>query len=152
MCAWPVIKPRPGSSSPHADRSLTDDFLATRIIEIVVHADDLSRSLPERDPVPLHRGALGRCVRALAAILAGQHPGRSVEVRIPPYAAVQCGHRRPRTDPHPRHPAERGGDRRRSRSCGWPPAASPGPTAMAAGLISASGLRADLSSVLPLLA
>jgi Bacterial SCP ortholog len=129
----------------------TEDFLATRIIEIVVHADDLSRSLPDREPVPLHRRAMGRCARALAAILAGQHPGRSVEVRIPPYAAVQCAI----GDPGPTH------------TRGTPPnvvetdaltflrlatGRVPWSEPMAAGRISASGLRADLSSVLPLLA
>ena len=95
--------------------SRVEDFLASRIVEVVVHGDDLNRSLPESgaEPVLLRRGALARCSRTLAGILAVQHPGRSVEVRIPPYAAVQCAHRRPRPDPHPRHPAQRGRDRRR---------------------------------------
>lgn len=134
----------------------TEDFMATRIVEVVVHADDLSRSLPELTPVVLHRGALGRCTRALATILAGQHPGRSVEVRIPPYAAVQCAISRAGAvgDPGPTH------------TRGTPPnvvetdamtflrlatGRVPWSAAMAAGAISASGLRADLSSVLPLL-
>ena len=38
-------------------------------------------------------------MRTLAAMLAARHPGRSVEVRIPPYAAVQCGI----GDPGPTH-------------------------------------------------
>ncbi len=67
------------------------DWVLTRTVELVVHADDLSRSLPDRESVELHRAALGDACRALADILAGQHPGRSVEVRVPPYAAVQCG-------------------------------------------------------------
>lgn len=68
----------------------TADFVATRIVELVVHADDLSRSLPDRPPLQHHRPALAACTRTLTAILAGQHPGRSVEVRVPPFAAVQC--------------------------------------------------------------
>ncbi|MCW2810433.1 MAG: hypothetical protein JWP61_891 [Friedmanniella sp.] len=130
--------------------STVEDFLATRIVEVVVHADDLSRSLPDRTPVPLLRGALGRCSRTLATILAGQHPGRSVEVRIPPYAAVQCAV----GDPGPTH------------TRGTPPNVvetdavtflrlATGRVAwsepMRAGLIRASGLRADLTPVLPLL-
>jgi len=130
---------------------VAEDFMATRLIEIAVHADDLSRSLPEREPIPLHRGALGRCARALATILAGQHPGRSVEVRIPPYAAVQCAV----GDPGPTHTrgtppnvVETDALTFLRLATGRVPWAEP----MAAGQISASGLRADLSSVLPLLA
>jgi uncharacterized protein (TIGR03083 family) len=66
------------------------DFLKTRLIELVVHADDLSRSLPEREPVPLQRPALATATRVLAEILAAQAPGRTVEVRVPPFVAVQA--------------------------------------------------------------
>jgi uncharacterized protein (TIGR03083 family) len=63
----------------------------TRIIELVVHADDLSRSRPDQPPVELARPALADAVRALAGVLAERYPGRSVEVRVPPFVAVQCG-------------------------------------------------------------
>jgi uncharacterized protein (TIGR03083 family) len=66
------------------------DWANTRLIELVVHCDDLSRSLPERAPVPLQRAALASATRTLAEILAAQAPGRSVEVRIPPFVAVQA--------------------------------------------------------------
>jgi len=66
------------------------DWVSTRVIEAVVHSDDLSRSLPHRDPVPLEGAAVATATRELAAILALQAPGRSVEVRIPPYVAVQA--------------------------------------------------------------
>ena len=127
-----------------------EDCIATRIIELVVHTDDLNRSLPEVPPAELHRGALSRCTRTLAGILAGQHPGRSVEVRVPPYAAVQCAI----SDPGPTH------------TRGTPPNVvetdalsflrlATGRTrwtdAVANGAVHASGLRADLSAVLPLL-
>ncbi len=36
------------------------------------------------------RPALAAAVRATASALAAELPGRSVEVRIPPFAAVQC--------------------------------------------------------------
>jgi uncharacterized protein (TIGR03083 family) len=127
-----------------------EDYLATRIVELVVHTDDLNRSLPEAAPAELHRSALSRGTRTLASILAGQHPGRSVEVRVPPYAAVQCAI----SDPGPTH------------TRGTPPNVvetdpltflrlATGRTqwtdAVANGSIHASGLRADLSAVLPLL-
>ncbi len=132
--------------------STLEDFLASRIVEVVVHADDLNRSLSESgvEPVLLCRGAVARCSRTLAGILAVQHPGRSVEVRIPPYAAVQCGI----GDPGPTH------------TRGTPPNVvetdavtffrlATGRTtwseAMTTGRVHASGLRADLAGVLPLL-
>ncbi|MGX7681883.1 sterol carrier family protein [Jatrophihabitans sp. DSM 45814] len=67
------------------------DWERTRIIELVVHADDLSRSVPEVAAVKLVRAALADAVRSLAGVLAERYPGRSVEVRVPPFAAVQCG-------------------------------------------------------------
>ncbi len=133
---------------------LVADFIATRIIEIVVHSDDLTRSLADRSPVPLQGSALGRTVRALAAILEGQWPGRSVEVRIPPYAAVQCAPTAETDGPGPRH--TRGTPpnvietdpviflRLGTGRLGWA-------EALATGRVAASGLRADLSAALPLL-
>lgn len=128
----------------------TEDWIETRIVELVVHADDLTRSLPEREPAPLVRSALGRTLRSLTQMLADAHPGRSVEVRVPPYAAVQCGV----GDPGPTH------------TRGTPPnvvetdavtflrlatGRTDWPAAVSAGTVRASGLRADLSTVLPLL-
>ena len=72
------------------------DLLRTRLLEIVVHTDDLSRSLPEREAAPLHRAALAAVTRLLAEVLAEQAPGRSVEVRVAPFVAVQA-------IPGPRH-------------------------------------------------
>ena len=127
-----------------------DDVIGTMIIDLIGYADDLNRSLPELDPIPLHRAALGRCIRTLAAILPAQYPGRSVEVRIPPYAAVQCA----MGDPGPTH--TRGTPpnvvetdpltflRLATGRLSWA-------EAMATGAVHASGLRADLSAALPLL-
>lgn len=132
------------------------DFVLTRIVEVVVHADDLSRSLPDRAPIALRRGALSTSSRTLAAILAGQQPGRSVEVRVPPYAAVQCGYVSSDgvADPGPTH--TRGTPpnvvetdaltflRLATGRISWS-------EAMATGAVLASGLRADLTGALPLL-
>lgn len=128
----------------------SQDWVETRIIELVVHADDLSRSFEDQTPVPLVGSALGRATRTLAQMLAEAHPGRSVEVRVPPYAAVQCG----TGDPGPTH--RRGTPpnvvetdpvtflRLATGRTGWS-------AAVAAGDVRASGPRADLSQVLPLL-
>jgi len=64
------------------------DFTVTRLVELVVHSDDLTRATGVE--VVLDRQAVAAAVRVLADALAAAAPGNSVEVRIPPYAAVQC--------------------------------------------------------------
>lgn len=123
------------------------DFLATRVIELVVHADDLARSVPEPAPPKPARPAEQLAVRALLDVLAERAPGRSVEVRVPPYAAVQC-------IPGPRH------------TRGTPPAVvetdpvtwlrlaagrEQWVAAVEAGRVAASGERTDLTPHLPVL-
>ena len=127
-----------------------DDALAVALVGQVLAADDLNRSSPGAPLVTLGRGALARASRALVAVLADRHPGRSVEVRVPPFAAVQCAI----GDPGPRH------------TRGTPPnvvetdavtflrlavGRTPWAQALASGKVAASGLRADLTPVLPLL-
>jgi uncharacterized protein (TIGR03083 family) len=123
------------------------DYLSTRIFEVLAHSEDLSRSLPDRPPIALDRTALGVGVRSLAGMLAAKYPGRSVEVRVPPFTAVQCiaGPRHTRgtppnvveTDPVTFLLLATG----RAR---WN-------QVLAAGQVRASGNRADLSEQLPLL-
>jgi uncharacterized protein (TIGR03083 family) len=127
--------------------STVADFLTTRLIEVVVHADDLSRSLPGREPVPLPRAALAGAVRALAEILAGQAPGRSVEVRVPPFVAVQA------VD-GPRHTRGTPPNVVETDPVTWLRLATGRihfGDALAQGAASASGSRADLSRYLPVL-
>ncbi|MFI5805755.1 sterol carrier family protein [Streptomyces sp. NPDC051561] len=64
------------------------DFLVTRCVELVVHGDDLARATGAE--VKFDRQALAACTRVLADALAVKAPGASTEVRIPPYAVVQC--------------------------------------------------------------
>ena len=123
------------------------DYLTTRIFEVLAHSEDLSRSVPEREPVGFDRSALRVGVRALAGMLAAKYPGRSVEVRIPPAVAVQCiaGPRHTRgtppnvveTDPVTFLLLATG-------RADWD-------QALAAGQVRASGNRADLGAQLPLL-
>jgi uncharacterized protein (TIGR03083 family) len=125
----------------------TVDFVRTRLVEVIVHADDLSRSMPERDPVPVDRDALAVATRELVDILAGQVPGRTVELRVPPFAAAQivAGPRHTRgtppnvveTDPVTWFRLATG---RRE----WA-------DEVAAGRVQASGQRSDLSDFLPVL-
>jgi hypothetical protein len=127
------------------------DWIHTRIIEMVTHADDLSRSVPDVEPIEHVGLALADAVRSLAGALAERYPGRSVEVRVPPYVAVQCG-------------GPVGNGPRHTR--GTPPNVietdpltfvrlATGRTFWAdevrAGRVAASGNRADLTAQLPLL-
>lgn len=120
-----------------------DDWLATRVVELVAHADDLSRSLPDRPTVPVARPALAAATRLLAEILAAQAPGRSVELRVPPFVAVQAiaGPRHTRGTPPNVVEAE---------PLTWVRLAT-GRLAWSDAVVSASGQRADLSPYLPLM-
>jgi uncharacterized protein (TIGR03083 family) len=123
------------------------DYLVTRCIEIAVHADDLARSVPgiERPVPPPETERLA--VRALLDVLAEIAPGRSVEVRVPPYAAVQC-------IAGPRHTRGTPGNVVETDPTTWLQLAAGRNSwadARAAGQVDASGERADLGSFLPLL-
>lgn len=115
------------------------EFLRTRAVEAVVHGLDLG--------VEPARPALRFATRLVAELFAARVPGQAVELRIPPFAAVQIG-------AGPRH------------TRGTPPnVVESGPVpfllvctgrlswdeAVADGRITASGERADLSEHLPLL-
>jgi uncharacterized protein (TIGR03083 family) len=124
------------------------DFLLTRVNELVVHSLDLSASVPDQPPVDIDPRALGLSCRMLAGILADRSPGHTVEVRVPPYVAVQCvaGPRHTRGTPpnvvevDPVTWVELA----TGRIEWW--------TAVADGRAQASGERSDISSLLPVLA
>lgn len=123
------------------------DWVSTRTLDLVVHCDDLSRSLPDRDPVPAHRPALARAVRTAAALLTGQAPGRSVEVRVPPFVAVQAVAGPRHTRGTPPNVVETDAQTWLRLAAGRLSFAD----AVASGAVSASGNRADLDPYLPLL-
>ena len=123
------------------------DYLVTRAVEMVVHADDLSRSRPDRPPVELDRTALRIVTHAFTDLLAARAPGRSVELRVPPYAAVQCVQGPRHTRGTPPSVVETDPVTRIRLAAGrltWA-------TAVDAAAVSASGGRADLAPWLPLL-
>jgi hypothetical protein len=92
------------------------------------------------------RAVLGAAVKTSARWLAQQVPGRSVELRVPPHVAVQCVE-------GPRHTRGTPPNVVETDAATWLRLATGRLTwaeAVAAGKVSASGNRADLSAVLPL--
>jgi uncharacterized protein (TIGR03083 family) len=123
------------------------DWAKTRLVELVVHCDDLSRSVPDREAVPLRRAALGGATRTLAEILAAQAPGRSVELRVPPFVAVQAV-------AGPRHTRGTPPNVVETDPLTWLRLATGRlalADAVAAGRVRARGSRADLTPYLPVL-
>lgn len=121
------------------------DFLVTRTVELVVHTDDLNRAAGA--DIPIERQALAACTRLLADALALKAPGGSVEVRIPPFAVVQCieGPRHTRgTPPNVVETDPLTWIRLATGRTDWA-------TARGEAQVSASGERADLSGLLPLM-
>ncbi|NBM18443.1 maleylpyruvate isomerase family mycothiol-dependent enzyme [Streptomyces sp. GC420] len=121
------------------------DFLVTRCVELVVHTDDLAAALgtePRFD-----RQALAACTRLLADALAAVAPGASTEVRVPPFAVVQCVE-------GPRHTRGTPPNVVETDPATWIRLAT-GRTAwadeIAAARVLASGERADLSGLLPIM-
>ena len=87
-----------------------------------------------------------RQVKATLAELVKRAPGRAIEVRIPPFAAVQCGEGPTHTRGTPPNVIEMDADTwlaLASGSTNWE-------AAMQSGKINASGARADLTDYLPL--
>lgn len=85
-------------------------------------------------------------VKRTLALLTAKAPGRTIEVRVPPYAAVQCGDGPTHTRGTPANVIEM--DART-----WLALASGEMTwadALSSGSIKASGVRADLTAYLPL--
>ncbi|MGA5128658.1 sterol carrier family protein [Streptomyces olivoreticuli] len=122
-----------------------DDLLVTRCVELVVHSDDLAAALGV--DIPFDRQALAAVTRLLADSLAVKAPGGSVEVRVPPFAVVQCvaGPKHTRgTPPNVVETDPLTWVRLATGRTDWA-------TALDAAAVSASGERADISAQLPLL-
>jgi hypothetical protein len=92
------------------------------------------------------RTVLGAAVKTSARWLSQQVPGRSVELRVPPFVAVQCV-------PGPRHTRGTPPNVVETDAATWLRLATGSLTwaeAVGEGKVSASGNRADLSAMLPL--
>jgi uncharacterized SCP-like protein len=98
------------------------------------------------DPEGADRATVGTAVRFTLQALAQAAPGRTVEVRVPPYAVVQCiaGPRHSRgTPPNVVETDATTWLRLAVGTLSWA-------AAVTAGTVHASGNRADLSAQLPL--
>lgn len=107
-------------------------------VEAAVSALDAGR-IPET-------AVLRDAVRALLTSLAKRAPGRSVEVRVPPYGAVQCGE-------GPRHARGTPPNVIETDPITWIALATgrlAWVEALADGRVRASGIRADISTYLPI--
>lgn len=121
------------------------DFLVTRLVELVVHSDDLAVATGVE--VDFDREALAAVTRLLADALVGKAPGGSVELRVPPFVAVQCvaGAKHTRgTPPHVIETDARTWLRLATGRLTWAEATE-------GILLNVKGERADLSTVLPIL-
>jgi uncharacterized protein (TIGR03083 family) len=116
------------------------DAALFRVVEAVVHGLDVGI-----EPAP---SALKMVVRELAKGFAAIYPGKTVELRIPPYAAVQCLE-------GPRHTRGTPPNVVEVQPLAWVRVAA-GREAWSdlvrTGRLTASGERSDLSALLPLLA
>lgn len=136
----PVVRARRGPLK-------LSDLMTTRVNELVVHSLDLSASVPDVEPVRIDPTALGVSTRMLAGVLAERVPGHSVELRVPPYAAVQCV-------AGPRHTRGTPPNVVEVDATTWVELATGRTTwaaAVDAGQLRASGERADISEHLPVL-
>lgn len=89
---------------------------------------------------------IGKTVKATLRQLAQLSPGRAIEVRVPPYAAIQCGEGPTHTRGTPPNTVEMSAQT-------WLALADGSKTwaqAVDSGEVRASGVRADLSAFLPL--
>ncbi|WP_026184838.1 sterol carrier family protein [Salinispora vitiensis] len=117
---------------------MTPSYVRTAAVVAALSALDEGRT-PDR---PVLRAA----VRALLTVLAERVPGRSVEVRVPPYGAVQCV-------PGPRHTRGTPANVVETDPETWLRVATGRVSwaeAVAEGHVRVSGVRADLAAYLPL--
>lgn len=125
---------------------LLTDYLVSRLVEAVVHADDLADALG-LDAFPHDPQALAAVSRMLADALAGQVPGGAVELRVPPYAVVQAV-------PGPKHTRGTPPNVVETDPLTWIRLATgraDWAAAVEAAEVSASGERSDLREYLPVL-
>lgn len=114
--------------------------MARRLVPLP--ADEASALLARLDAGEADRADLKAVVKHLLGLLSERAPGRSVEVRVPPYAAVQCIEGARHTRGTPPAVVEMDADT-------WI-ALARGRLAWADAKVSASGERSDLSPYLPL--
>ncbi len=141
--------------------ALSADFTEARVSlqwpDVPSYRPDVSPAHPNSEPVTAVLRALdegvepGRdvirdAVRALLSVLAARAPGRSVEVRVPPYGAIQCVS-------GPRHTRGTPANVVETDPVTWILLATgrlDWTEARRTGRLQASGIRTDISDLLPL--
>lgn len=98
------------------------------------------------DEVGVSRPQLATAVRYLLQVLADAHPGHTVEVRVPPFGAVQCVEGPRHTRGTPANVVEMDASTWVTLATGQLAWAD----ALAEARVHASGSRADLSTLVPL--
>jgi uncharacterized protein (TIGR03083 family) len=138
--ALQALEDNPGDTVVHqatGDHTLRDAAVF-RVVEAVVHGLDVG--------IAPDRSALRLVVRELAQVMTERHPGHTVEVRVPPFAAVQCVEGPKHTRGTPPNVVETDGVTF-VRLCAGREAWS---DLVADGRVRASGERSDLSSLMPI--
>lgn len=129
-----------------AELAAGDQDVTALVTELVLLSDDLAQARPGRASVPLGRGALALVCRHLAETFAARVPGRTVELRVAPFIAVQAV-------PGPRHTRGTPPNVVETDGLTWLRLATgrvQWPDALRSGAVRASGQRADLREFLPL--
>jgi hypothetical protein len=149
--SWSSLRPAAEALSVQLDESpdqLTDR-MRSLLFALVDAIDRHNAAAAAGDQLPIPRQPMAISCRSLCRWLEQRHPGRSVEVRVPPYAAVQCGIG-PEGPTHTRGTPPNVVEtdpitflRLATGRLHWP-------EALADGKVAASGQRADLSAVLPI--
>lgn len=101
---------------------------------------------PSDDPVPVPRPVIATAVRYSLEEVTARAPGNSVEVRVPPFGVTQCVEGPRHTRGTPPNVIECDASTWLAMVTGQLSWAD----AVGAGRVAASGLRADLSALLPL--
>ena len=123
-----------GSDRPDVSRASPNSVAVQRVIKALAMGETPDRA------------ALAEAVRELLRQLSVRAPGRSVEVRVPPFGAVQC-------IPGPRHTRGTPPNVIETDAVTWVKVATGEMgwvEAVNSGVIRSSGVRADLSPFLPL--
>ena len=140
-CRTPIARPRGAYQSRQVGSYRPDVSPAHNKSESVKHALDAL----DRGEEP-QRAVLRDAVRALLAELSHRAPGRSVEVRVPPFGAIQCV-------AGPRHTRGTPPNVVETDPVTWLLVATQRVSwadALSDGRLRASGIRTDLTEYLPL--
>ncbi len=119
---------------------------ARRRVDPAAGHDALEVCLAAADLAEVPRPVVATAVRYALEELAARHPGRSVEVRVPPFGAVQCVE-------GPMHKRGTPPNVLETDAATWIGLVSgrlDWAAARGSGVVRASGFRADLGAILPL--